>query len=58
MQLDIIKVFFMYQLMHKRSALKRIIKFTLKQLTVTLASSNMHSLMMVIAPKYVAAVLM
>jgi len=30
--LDIIKVFFIYQLMHKRIALKRVLKFTSKQL--------------------------
>jgi len=30
--LDIIKVFFIYKLMHKRIALKKILKFTLKQL--------------------------
>jgi hypothetical protein len=32
MHLDIIKVFFIYQLMHNKIALKRILKFTLKQL--------------------------
>jgi hypothetical protein len=30
--LDIIKFFFIYQLTHKRIALKRILQFTLKQL--------------------------
>jgi len=30
--LDIIKVFFIYQLMHKRNSLKRILKFTIKHL--------------------------
>ena len=32
MNLDIIKVYFIYKLMHKRISLKRVLKFTLKQL--------------------------
>ena len=41
---NFIKVFFIYQLMHKRIALKRILKFTLKQLLHRVLFAPTHAL--------------
>jgi len=42
MHLDIIKVFFMYQLIHKKIALNEILKFTLKQLRHVFRFNHHH----------------
>jgi len=40
--LDVIKVFFIHQLMHKKTALKTVLKFTLKQLQHVPVQSHHH----------------
>jgi len=53
---DIIKAF-IYQLMHKRIALKRILKFTLKQLHVSVQSPSSRSVLFELAKVIVVKII-